>query len=234
MRDPAPLPTLPDPNAASYPKTLTAVTEASIREVMLHYAHGPSTSARHHLIAAGLELMLGVSSLKNVALRSVIERAGYGFSRFYKIWPNMETYRFDVWRFGLACHSLSELEHLRQLGGDSLEAFADCLAHHLVLAQHHVSPLLFKQILNDHAGGNIMNMLSHTPQHIRATHAMLLMMFPHDAEELPLERFESFAWMAATYLFTRMLDESRSISDEAAIDVLRKQLLSFRPDNTAN
>jgi hypothetical protein len=221
------LPTLPLSNAMGYPGVLTEVTQASIREVMLHYAHGPSTSARHHLIAAGLEIMGRVSSLKDVGLRRVIERAGYGFSRFYSIWPNLETYHFDVWRFGLKCYSLSEIEHLRQLGSESPDAFANVLARHSVLAQHFVSPLVFKKLMNEHANGSMMDMLSHIPEHINATHSMFLLLFPQLTQNLPLAKLEPFAWMAGIYLFTRSMDEAHNISDDQAIALLRDLLMSI-------
>jgi hypothetical protein len=221
------LPTLPSPNATSYPSVLTEVSAETIREVMLHYAHGPSTSARHHLITAGLEIMGRVSTLKDLGLRGVIERAGYGFSRFYKIWPTLETYHFDVWRFGLKCYSLSEMEHLRQLGGESPAAFADVLARHSVLAQHFVSPMVFKRLMNDHADGSMMRMLSHVPEHTKATHSMFLLLFPELSEKLPLTKLEPFAWMAGIYLFTRSMDEAHNISDDQAIALLRDLLMSI-------
>lgn len=222
---------LPPTNSASYPDTLSEVSVASIRAVMLHYAHGGDTSPRQHIIAAGLEMMVRVSSVKDISLRQVIERAGYGFSRFYKLWPSMEHYHHDVWRFGLKCHSQSELEHLRQLGASSLDDFADVVARHAVLAQHLVSPAIFRQIMVDYAQGDMMTMLAHTPEHARASHSMFVSLFPEQAALLPLDNLLNFAWMAATYLFTRLLDEQRSISDDDAIATVRSQLLFFRPES---
>jgi hypothetical protein len=220
---------LPALNPHSYPSAIEAVTTASIRSVILHYAHGGSTSPRQHLIAAGLELMTQVTKISDLNLRRAIERAGYGFSRFYKLWPNLGSYHFDVWRFGLKCHSMSEMEHLRQLGGGSLDDFADVLARHLVLAQHLLSPAIFKHLMAEYANNDLMTMLAHVPEHARATETMFVSLFPEEAAALEIDRLMDFAWMAGTYLFSRLLDEQRSISDEAAIDVLKKQLLLHRP-----
>lgn len=221
---------LPALNPRSYPEPLEAVTTDSIRAVALHYAHGGSTSPRQHLIAAGLDLMTRVTTISDLNLRRAIERAGYGFSRFYKLWPNLGSYHFDVWRFGLKCHSMSEMEHLKQLGGGSLEDFADVVARHLVLAQHLISPSIFKHLMAEYANNDLMTMLGHAPEHARATHAMFVSLFPEEASKIDADKMIDFAWMAGTYLFTRLLDEHRSISDETAIEVLTKQLLLHRPD----
>ena len=220
---------LPALNPDSYPHPIEAVTVDSIRAVILHYAHSGSTSPRQHLIAAGLDLMTRVSRIEDLNLRKAIERAGYGFSRFYKLWPSLGEYHYDVWRFGLKCHSMSELEHLKQLGGGSLEDFASVFAQHAVLAQHLVSPTIFKYIMADYANNDMMTMLKHTPEHARSTHAMFVSLFPEVAHQLKPDSLMEFSWMAGTYLFSRLLDEQRSISDEAAIEVLTQQLLLHRP-----
>jgi hypothetical protein len=220
---------LPPLNPDSYPHPIAEVTVESIRTVILHYAQGGSTSPRQHLIAAGLDLMSRVSRIEDLNLRRTIERAGYGFSRFYKLWPSLSNYHHDVWRFGLKCHSMSELEHLRQLGGGSIEDFAKVFSQHIVLAHHLISPAIFKHIMAEYANNDMMTMLSHVPDHARATHSMFVTLFPEVASQLKVESLFDFAWMAGSYLYTRLLDEQRNISDEAAIEVLTQQLLLHRP-----
>ena len=220
---------LPPNNTSAYPEALTQVTTESIRAVMLHYARGDSTQARHHIIASGLELMLKAGTIKDIGLRSVIERAGYGFSRFYKLWPSLETFHYDVWCFGLECHSLSEREHLRQVGSESLEAFADTLTRHMVLAQHLISPVLFKHLMTEYANGDMLQMLSHTPDHVRATHSVFTLLFPQDAQRLSLEDAMAFGWMVGTYLFSRLLSDSRHEDDESTVQSLSSQLLKLKP-----
>ena len=216
-------------NYTAYSETLTQVSPESIRRVMLHYARGSSTEPRPHIIASGLELMLRVNSIKAISLRAIIERAGYGFSRFYKLWPSLDRFHHDVWLFGLRCHSLSELEHLRQLGSNSKEDFAKVLMQHMVYAQHLISPVIFKHIMMEYANGDLLGMLAHLPEHAKADHALFVKFFPEESQTFTWEQVESFSWMMGTYLFSRLLSNDYKLDDQSTIDRFSAELLRLRP-----
>jgi hypothetical protein len=164
--------------------------------------------------------------VRKVSLKSIVQMAGYGFSSFYKLWPDSESVFKDIWNFALECYMRSELEHLRQLGARSTEDFIDTLAKHMVLSQKFVPPAIFRVLLARFFDNDLFEMMAHVPRHVE--NIMVLFRDLHGGSAVP--RAQSpldivapihCAHIVTTYLFTRNINGRSLLTDDEAVETIK-------------
>lgn len=214
-------------NSREFPDLISEVSEESIRSALLHFANGVSHRKADHIIMSGAQLFVryGMESRK-VSLKSIVQMAGYGFSTFYKQWPDSDNVFKDIWSFSLECYMRSELEHLRQLGSRSTEDFIDTWVKHAVLSQRFVPPAMFKMLLARFFGNDLFEMMTHVPRHVENVMALFRELYAGSPAPVPQSSLDIVApvhcaHIVTTYLFTRNIGGRSLLTDDEAVDAIK-------------
>ena len=226
-------------NSREFPDLLSEVSEESIRSAMLHFANGVSHRKADHFIMSGTQLFLrdGMESRK-VSLKSIVQMAGYGFSTFYKLWPDSDNVFKDIWSFSLECYMRSELEHLRQLGSRSTEDFIDTWVKHAVLSQRLVPPAMFRMLLARFFDNDLFAMMAHVPRHVENVMALSRELnagssVPGPQSSLGISAPVHCVHIIATHLFTGNISGRSPLTEDEAVDAIKTFMRCYlSPDSS--
>lgn len=171
-----------------------------------------SQSAADHIRLALVQSILEKTTVvKKFSIRSVLKRAGYGFSTFYRHWKSMPEFLLSCYHFGSGAFLAGFESQIKVFEGETPRQYFEMLALYSVVMDEKLPRSLVSSVILVHLEGRFSKVMAHTPRQVDLICDGFDLHFAEQGMEISREKCARVINMIAVYFYSMKLDQSLDV-----------------------
>ena len=199
-----------------------AITNAkSELDVGLRKAAENASTPVDHMRAALLNAVIeNETTNQKFSIRSIVSRAGYGFSTFYKYWKSMPAFLFSCYEFGSRAFLASFESKIENFRGDTPREYFEMLANFAVAMNERLPRTLVTTVILTHLEGRFSKVMTHLPKQVDLICDGFNRHFATKGMEINPEKCARVINMIGIYFYVIRLDQDLDTTRDEQVNLV--------------
>ena len=189
--------------------------------------------SRDHFKSVAIQEVLSHGDDAQFSLRSVVSKAGYGFSTFYRFWKGFEEYLLDAYSLGVTSYLRAERTLIGKFEGQTPREYFEIIGWHAIAGNNRLPKRLLSSVLIGHLNGRVSALRRHIPKQT-AQIADGFETYFGETYRVDRDKLAAVLDLHAVYMLMRKVDPSLEQDDAILVDLMVDSALgSLKPARDA-